>query len=298
MSKMIDSPLTEADITAQLAAKGIFGEGDNAPVPQETKTEEKTDEPKAVETQDSQEETKEEAVLESSEEVSTTEQEAMAKGWKPDGVKSAEEFLRAEPLYEEIKSRGKEIKELKETLDALKSHMDKQQEVGYKKALDDLKEQRIEAIQMGDVEAVDKLDSEIADHTKQALPTVVESFQERNKTWLNDPSLKAEEMRQFMLERDNQLAKFNLSESEHIKIIEQDLREKFVSYFEPEGDVVETKPAAVESGKHKPSPKKKAKFSFDDLSPVQKQCARRFNKSGVMSVDQYIQSLIETGELQ
>ena len=53
------------------------------------------------------------------------EQEQHAKGWNPGGPKSAEEWARSEPLYEEIKRRGKENKQLQRTLESLKDMLDK-----------------------------------------------------------------------------------------------------------------------------------------------------------------------------
>jgi hypothetical protein len=53
---------------------------------------------------------------------SELEQEAVAKGWKPDGYKSAEWFLEDEAKYEEIKVRGKEIKALQKEVEYTKKH--------------------------------------------------------------------------------------------------------------------------------------------------------------------------------
>ena len=289
--------ITPELITQKLAEKGITEDAER--LPSETPEAETEKEEKAEKEADVADNAiTEEQTLEPE---SSVEDEAKAKGWKPDGPKSAEEFLRAEPLYDEIKARGKEIKELKKTMEEMKQFMTKQQQLGYKKALDDLQSQKTLAISEGDVEKVSELDVKISETSKNITPDKTESipevqaFAEKHSKWLNDPSYECQKMREFVTKRDNELASFNLSPEEHINIIDREVKQQFKDYFkEPVKDI----PQVVESDSKPVKAEKKLKFTFRDLSPEQKDCCRHFKKRGIMNEEDYIKSLIETGELQ
>ena len=262
-------------------------------------TEETPEETTTVEIEDPDEliEIEEEPKVDSAVDEDAIVAEATSKGWKPDGPKSAAEFLRAEPLYEEIKTRGKEIQELKATMDALKTHLDKQKEAGYKQALADLEQRKVEAIQMGDVEGVAEVEKQIADHqapeAPQTLLPAVAQFKEKHSAWLNDPSYEAQQIREFVEARDTQLATYNLSPDEHIKIIESDLLKKFPNRFKSNRPRPTT--TAVEAPTAKAPKAKTANFS--DLSSEQKLVCRQFERTGVMTRDEYIKQLKDLGEL-
>lgn len=227
----------------------------------------------------------------------SVEDEARAKGWTPNGPKSAEEFLRAEPLYKEIQERGKELKEMKSTIDALKAHLDKQKEAGYKQALEELKAEKEAAIRMGDVDEVGRLEKEL--RAKEASAPEVEAapeanqFLEKHADWLQDPSYEAQLMREFVQQRDNEVAKYNLSPVEHIRVIESDLRKKFPSRFKSESKA--PRDQAVETGVGKVV--RPSGPTFKDLNPEQKLIAKQFANQGVMTVDEYINELKSLGEL-
>lgn len=298
--------ITPEMITAQLQESGIGDIGDEVKrVPEKAADESPKDEAKKEDQTVSKvadvddievivDDVKDESKL------SDIEHKAKEKGWNPDGEKSAEEFLRAEPLYDEIKARGKEIKELKQTLDELKGHMDKQQELGYQKALHELKAQRVDAIEMGDVKNVNELDQQIKEYEQNlnvqpaVLPEVA-AFQDRNKEWIEDPSYEAQQIREFAHQRDQELAQFNLPPEEHLKMIESDIRKKFKSrYASDEGS---RKGMAVETDAAPAKPVHKKRYKFSDLNAEQKKCARHFEKRGIMKVEDYIKSLVDLGEI-
>ena len=277
--------ITPEKITEDLKKLGI---SDDSNI--ETKTVELKEETLEIETPE----------REDREELSLEDQ-AKEKGWNPEGEKSAEEFLRAEPLYNEIKARGKEIKELKSTLDELKSHMDKQRELGYKQAMNALLEERNRAIELGDVQEVNQVEHKIRQYNDSVntkspneMPEV-NAFLEKHKDWLNNPSYETQQMREFTAKRDQELSRFGLAPEEHLRILEKDLKTKFPSYF---GNTQGSKASAVESGASSTTKTgSKTKHSFNDLSPEQKDCARHFERMGVMKKEEYIKQLEDMGEL-
>lgn len=264
----------------------------------------KADAGKTVEVDDIEEE-----ALDKPKEIvySETEKEAMAIGWKPDaGPKSAEEFLRAAPLYNRIKKDGKKIEELEKTLHELKSLISKQNEMSYKKALKELQVQKRDAISLGDIDAVTNIDNEIRsheaalrEHSTPAAPPItpeVEAFAERHKSWLHGTSYEAHQMREFAHQRDQELTRYNMTPEEHLKVIENELKERFKNHFVsnevPSAAVVESDSAPVRSAPAK------SKFSFKDLNAAQKQVAKYFSARGVMTTEDYIKQLVELGELK
>lgn len=232
------------------------------------------------------------------EEGTEVEAEAAAQGWKPGGEKSAAEFLRAGPLYDEIKTSHKEIKELRATLNELKAHMDKQQELGYQKAVEDLQKKKRAAIEYGDVDAVEALEEEIYRAKRPAAvePTAeipeVADFKRKHATWINEDSAEAAAIRAYSLARDSELVARKLSAKEHLEILEKDLYKKFPDRFGGRSAAL-----AVESGSYNEVSTNRRKVKFADLNAEQKDVCRKFERLGVMTKEDYIKSLIDMGEI-
>ena len=226
------------------------------------------------------------------------EEQAKAVGWREDGPDSAEMFLRTKPLYDAIKERGKESKELKATVKELQAHLSKLESVAYEKAMRELKAERRAAISTGDVTAVEKLDAEM-EQIRTASPisddakAEAEAFVERNKSWINDPSMESEAIRTWVAKRDAELMRFNLKPKEHMELLESEMRKT----FKMDEAVEPPKYAAVESEQNSVSVKSKRKMSFNDLNKEQKDICRHFEKRGVMKAEEYIKQLQELGEL-
>ena len=123
---------------------------------------------------DSTEEAVEEVVEEAVEEVVAesveTDIEAQARemGWNPEGPKSAEEFVQAAPLYDEIHKLRKTTKEQQKALKDIKDMMEKQREAGYQQALEDLEAEKLAAVELGDVESYQKTEQQIQEIKQEA----------------------------------------------------------------------------------------------------------------------------------
>jgi hypothetical protein len=232
-------------------------------------------------------------------------EEASSKGWKPDGPKSAEEFLRAEPLYNEIKARGKEIKELKTAIEGMQSLMAKQQQAGYDQAIEDMKLQRRDAIELGDAEEVEKIDSQIQHLSNEkdnitkpppASDPIIEDFMSRHQDWIKEDSDEANNMR--LLAEAHYILNSNkgISNANIVTNIENVLRSTFPNRFKTEVAV----PSPVETGSAEAKSQLtsgKKKYSFNDLSAEQKKICRSLEHSGAMSPEDYIKTLVELKEL-
>jgi hypothetical protein len=110
-----------------------------------------------------------------SEETNSVEQQAIELGWQPkeqfeadpknEGKRwrTAEDFMDRQPLFEKIDSQGRELKELKRALQSLADQNKKVEELAYKRAIEDLKAQKVKALEEDDHAKVVEIDEQIAD---------------------------------------------------------------------------------------------------------------------------------------
>lgn len=226
------------------------------------------------------------------------EKEQVARGWDPDGVKSAEEYARSEPLYEEIKKRGKEIKSLHKTVEGLKQYMERQEKVVYDKARSELQVEWEKAVSAGNVALVKQKQKEL-DELKPNLaqiPDAVKEFHSKYEKILNSREGVENKIRLWLMGRDSSLASEGLTPDEHLAQLESEMSEIFPSYFSKlsPGQSVE---AGI--GSNVSSSGGKRKYNFNDLSKDQKGVWESFEKYGVpISKDKYVQSLVEQGVLK
>lgn len=124
-----------------------------------------------------------EVVTETPVELSPDEQRAMEHGWRPkeewegdpeDWV-SAREFNRRGELFARIAKYGNENKEMRESLKKLFNQHRQLYDAGYKKALNDLKQQKLEAADVGDTRKLLEIDEQI-DNLREEHKNAIETF--------------------------------------------------------------------------------------------------------------------------
>lgn len=238
---------------------------------------------------------------------------ARNKGWRPleefEGDQGtwvgAEEFVKREPLFEKIKNQSKELRELRKTIDSMSSHYHKSVEVAVKRAVDDLKAKRREAIELGDVEKVEAIDNEIektkndaaeAAPAKNADPDIPEEI----TTWIGENKWyeSNDEMRTFAIAYNEQFLRKNPGKlEESLKKTTEAVKRAFPEEFDkrnPKRDLpgaVETPSAANNGGS--------TKQSVDRLTAEQKLVYNQYVKvHKIMSHEEYFKSLEEIGELK
>lgn len=104
-------------------------------------------------------------------EPSAVEKRALEMGWRPkeefDGEEEdfidATEFVRRKPLFEKIDSVGKELRETRKALKALQEHHAKVKEAEFKHALEQLRNEKKQALEEGDADKLIDIDERIAD---------------------------------------------------------------------------------------------------------------------------------------
>lgn len=230
-------------------------------------------------------------------------------GWRPkeelgedfDPVKfiGAEEFIKRKPLFDTIKQQNKELKDLKKTIDAVVSFSQKNAELAAKRAVDELKAQKKEAITLGDVEKVEALDKSIEEHKetlKQKLPDVAPQVIEwtTHNEWFN----KDIELQDFAVAWCQTYTKRNPDKTmeDSLEATAKATKKAFPdSPFFKESRRQE--PPQVETHKGEGSVSKVKKYTMERLDDDQKRAYKQFMAKKVMTHDQYFQSLEEIGAL-
>lgn len=137
--------------------------------------------------------------------VSTDEeiQEALQKGWNPNHddpnkpYRTAHDYLVLEPFYQEINKLKKDNRKTKEAFSKFQEFAEKQKEREYNRAVQDLKEQKKEALENDDHKRVVEIDEEMkkaekdyeAETPKQDTNEAFEEFKERNPWYETDPEM-------------------------------------------------------------------------------------------------------------
>lgn len=292
------------DAKQYMTDRGVKDEALQPPVENEKPaTDDAVPEPEAPETVDEPE--AEEAQAADTTEYTDVEKEAMEQGWRPDGKKSAEEWMRAGSLFAKIHSKNKKldekdqtISELQEQMNELRSFMNQQKEIGYQQAIVELENKRTEAIKNGDVEAVSQIDTEIRNQeVANPAPSkkAIQEFVDRHNSWYNSPTQIGQEMTQFAIQKDNELASLGLDPYEQLRRVEDAVKEQFVEYFEPHKARKAPTVGSDSTTTRKPSKKEP---SFNDLNPTQQKIALEFEKRKVMSREKYVKYLQLSGDLK
>lgn len=250
----------------------------------------------------------EEIIQEEVVESSPVQQLATEYGWKPDGKKSAEDYIkfaleklpeRGEALASQnkkLEAKDGELNKMRNMLEELTVHMKKQKDEAYKQALNEFKEQKRQAILEGNVDLVEQLESQGAPQ-QETIPECIKDFEERNASWLNGDSLEDLEMQDWVQRHGALLGRKQLPTDQHMDRLEKDLRKKFPTYFEKdESGMYDAVEGSFGSGVAKVSNKKV--FTFKDLSSAQKEVAKYLKDAGHMTVDEYIQELVKYGDLK
>lgn len=162
-----------------------------------------------TEVKEGKEEVKEE-VKQTEPQYSEIELQAMEHGWKPKeefdestGKKwrSAEEFMDRKSLFDKIDEQHRKIKDLSKGLNALAEHNKKIEQSAYERALRELRAERKQALEEGDLvkaeEIRDRIDEVKEEQRKQPVPqtnvvnTSFEQWVAQNKWYESDPDMRA-----------------------------------------------------------------------------------------------------------
>lgn len=234
--------------------------------------------------------------------LSAVEQKAAEQGWvpqedwsgDPEQWRPAKEFLDRGELFKKIEDQNRTIKEFKKALEDLKGHHAKTRETEYKRALDTLKAQKMQALEDGDAKSVINIDDQIdliKDEQRKLAsqpqePVVAElnpefvAWTDRNKWYERDDNMKI-----FADALGQKLAAAGRSPSAVLAEVERQVREEFPHKFKnPNRD----KPGSVEGSSSKGG---KGGTDSVQLNDDERRVMQRFVRTGVMTEKQYLDEL-------
>jgi len=206
---------------------------------------------------------------------SEVELKAMERGWKPKDYfkgddatwRDAREFVDRGELLETITKQGRELRSLNWSMKQLSDHFQKQATYGQKRDYDDLLSRRKEAIERGDVPAVEAFDKHIIDlnqsftrsneQSEQQMPNemapqtpqnmnqpppnmqngqleeALVDFQEENGDWFNGTSPETRAMMNYAIDQDNVLQQKypHLSTSDRLHRVKKHVVDYFPRFF-------------------------------------------------------------------
>ena len=218
------------------------------------------------------------------------ESKAREAGWRPqeefegdpEQWISAKEFLQRGELYERIHRQSRELRQTQKMVQELAAHNQKVEQAAYERALADLRQQKRNALDIGDTEAVINLDDQIlevreaAKSAKQAveanqntIPPEYFSFAEKNTWYTKDKAMTA-----FADSIGVQLKQSGLTDpATFFRVIEQEVKKEFAHKFKRQ----ESGPSAVEGA----TQSKAGGSKTFTPSEQEKAIAKQFVRAGV-----------------
>lgn len=261
----------------------------------------------------------EDQVVEKEVELSSDEQKAMQHGWVPkeqwDG--NPEEWIPAKvfnmrgDFFSRIAKDKKEISELRQTVDHLVDHSRKAYDAGYKQGLAELRAERREALEAGDVERVEQLEDKI-DEFKEEHAAKKQEFEQKvtkqqavenpvfdtwhveNEWYMSDATLTtyANEVASEVAQKA-QTSGVQVDYPKLLQEITRKVKQKFPERFGR--TKVQEKPSAVEGGSNsaddKSTSKRSAKFSEADLSDQDRRIMETVLKTTKLTKEEYLEQV-------
>jgi cell division septum initiation protein DivIVA len=248
---------------------------------------------------------------------SESEIKARRLGWVPkeefkgnqDQWRDADEFLKRgeeihgylkndlERLHATLSAKDREIAEIKQVMEEFRKFHNETEARAYKRAIDDLKREKAEAVRLGDGDRVVELDDQI-DQLKEAQKTpekteeparradeVNRDYLEwlpNNRWYIEDPELQelADDFGEVIKKKNP-----NLVGKDFLEEVTKRVRKVAPEKFENPNRF---SPAVSTSSDSRAPASSKKKRSYENLPQEAKQACDRFVKQGLMTREQYV----------
>lgn len=237
--------------------------------------------------------------------LSPIEQRAMEQGWRPkeeftgepEAFIDAAEFVRRGELFSKIEHQSKELKQVRQALEALKEHHSKVKDTEYKRALKTLEEARKQALVEGEHDRFFALEEKI-EEVKAEKQAFDEGLQEAKTVTVPDngeftawtakntwyESNKA--MRAYADKIGIELHQEGLSPSQVLKKVEEEVKKEFAHKF---SNPKTSRAMAVE-----PSGRSGGKSDSFVLTTEERDIMRKLVRAGAMTEQEYMAELKKT----
>lgn len=228
-----------------------------------------------------------EQTTETTKEYTPIQLKAIEQGWIPkedfdgeeDSFIDAPEFVRRGELFNKIEKQSKELKAVRQALDAFRQHHSKVKEMEYERALKTLKEAKRDATLNGEHERAlaldDKIDEvkaekeaisrEVAQTQVQEPEAYTPQFQQwvRNNSWYEDNRV----MRKAADALGVELHQEGYSPQEVLEMVEKEIRKEFAHKFT---NPATKRPSAVESSTRQPTSRESVLMTPEEVEIMRK----------------------------
>lgn len=239
------------------------------------------------------------------EKVDPAEEEARSQGWcpkeewngDPEDWVDAKEFVGRAPIFKANKRLKDEIRSYKKSVDELNSHNKKlaeyvknAEESGRQKALEELREQREEAVLDGDLERFQEIDKEIQEHAKEpeqeeGIPKPILDWQEENDWFAKD-----EAMTSYMIHKQTEYRGKGLQVEDALAQATEDVKKEFAHKF----DNPKRNSPSPTAGK---SESKGSSLSVSDLPSEYRPIFQTISRKTGMKLSEYMDQLKDIGAI-
>ncbi len=223
-------------------------------------------------------------------EYSPIEIKAIESGWIPkdefDGDESefidAPEFVRRGELFSKIEKQSKELKAVRQALDAFRQHHSKVKEMEYERALRTLKDAKREATINGEHERALALDDKIEEVkaekdtiTREVQQTAVQEpqgYTPEFQNWVDNNGWYESNrtMRKVADELGKEYFNEGHSPAEVLKLVEQDIRKEFAHKFTTPGKPAASRGMAVEPSTRQSASRDTFTMSAEEIDIMRK----------------------------
>lgn len=229
------------------------------------------------------------------------EQAAMAKGWRPkeeytgdpERWRSPEVFLALDEPLKRIEHQSKELKQLRQALEAFKEHHTKVEASAFDRAIKSLQVERMAAAEEGDTvkvlkvqEQIDLVKDQKAEHAAQAKQPVVQdvpalnpefiAWHEKNSWYQSNKAMTA-----VADAYGKELAEKGYTPAQVLRQVEERVREEFPQKFSNSNT---KRPMAVEPSNRGGAAKDTVDVS---MTETERDIMRKIVRSGVMTEKEY-----------
>ena len=242
-------------------------------------------------------------------EANPIEEKALAKGWKPqdqyqgdpDEFVDAGEFLRRQPLFDQLSKKERKIRDLERKLEGTTKFVQGIEKRVRDQTLAEIEADRRKAVEDGDVEAFEDADKRYKEAAKEPeppkeetdneIPEEVQAFAKRNDAWFEKNAAMTEDAvayTKFYRGRGKDL-------NEALVEAEKDIKRKYADFFKNPN---QERPQTVAGGNRD---KGKAQRGYNDLTPEQKgvwAAMKSVYHAEGKSVNDYIKELEKQGAFE
>jgi len=229
-------------------------------------------------------------------ELSDIEQEAVTHGWNPEGVEgkanlSAEEFMGRQPLYDDIRSLKKSNRKLQDGIEAVKQMQEGIRQREREKTVAELKQQKRQALEEENYDAVINIDDQIAAAAVADAPVNNVAFE----TWVdsNEWYHQDQDMKQYadMIGAGYYQQNPTKDMGSVYEYVEKEVKQRYPDKFD---NANRNTPSPVEgAGNGRRGRSAASSHNARDLPEQDRQIMRTIVRSGAMTEAEYLKEYFE-----